>query len=844
MIKSCDWAVCCVRLKIMPYPVLPPTPPPIIQLQPQGESVPLVPVDGSVYPALPAPEFSSTAQSLRQPLEVGINHSNPKPERSHTLRIKLPAAIIPAANTGSTEAAEATEVSQESVSPPAPLLPSLEEALPLPGQLLPQVPALPNDALPDPAQLDETLPDGVLPDGVVPDGAIPDGVLPDVVIPDGVLPDNVLPDNIEQQLPSEIPRSPLPSPPPATPAPSIPAVPSQPVPGAENVIELNADRQTYDERDQVYRAQGNATMRFRGAILSADRIQVNVPNRIVVAEGNAVLTRGQQVIKGDRLVYNLVQGEGTFLGASGELDLGAAESDFSPALPTDNAAQRVATQTIGDRVTAAQPVQVTGANPGVTFGLTAGNNRNNPTSGTTGEVRRLRFEAEQIDFTTEGWQASNVRITNDPFSPPELELRSNRVTFTRLSPTRSEIRARRPVAVFDQGLRLPLLRNRIILDSSEREPGLLQFGFDQNERGGFFIERTFQIVASPLVNFSVTPQALLQRSFDQGNFFDPSSFGLTSRLNATLGRNTSIVGNAVFTSLDFQDIENSLRASLRARQRIGNHTLSLEYTYRDRLFNGSLGFQDVQSSIGFVITSPIYTLGSTGINLSYQGGIQYINANTDRPALLAVSRENNRVDLTRYQASTSLSRPFTLWQGTALPPTPTEGLRYSPVPITPYLAIAPGITGVFSGYSDNETQASLTGSIGLYGQFGHFSRPTFDYTAFNISYSNRLLSGESPFLFDRIVDERILSVGITQQIYGPFRVGIQTALNLDTGREIDTTYSLEYKRRAYSLSFSFSPVREAGAVSLQISDFNWTGDPGRFSGLGADTVDGGVRTRN
>jgi LptA/(LptD N-terminal domain) LPS transport protein len=162
--------------------------------------------------------------------------------------------------------------------------------------------------------------------------------------------------------------------------------PRPPVPGAENVIELNADRQLYDERDQVYRAQGNASLRFRGALLRADRIQVNVPNRIVVAEGNAVLTRGQQVIQGERLEYNLVQGEGTVLNARGELDLAAANSDFSTALPTDDAAQRPATQTTGDRVTAAQPVQVTGANRGVTFGLTAGNNRNNTTTGTTGEV--------------------------------------------------------------------------------------------------------------------------------------------------------------------------------------------------------------------------------------------------------------------------------------------------------------------------------------------------------------------------------------------------------------------------------------------------------------------------
>jgi len=758
---------------------------------------------------------------LRSPVEIRVSR-NPFRSDSHTLRIQPPAA--------NDESAEVTEVSQGVA--PAPSAPLPEgEALPLPAQVPSQLP---------------TLPDGAVPDGVLPNGAVPDGVLPDEILPGGVLPDIILPDNIEQRLPPETPRSPLPATdnPQTAPAPRLPSLPGQPVPGAENVIELNADRQIYDERAQVYQAQGNATMRFRGAILSADRIQVNVPNRIVVAEGNAVLTRGQQVIKGDRLIYNLVQGEGTFLGASGELDLGAAESDFSSALPTDDAAQRAATQTTGDRVAAAQPVQVTGTNSGITFGLTAGNNRNNTATGTTGEVRRLRFEAEQIDFTAEGWQASNVRITNDPFSPPELELRSNRVTFTRLSPTRSEIRARRPVVVFDQGLQLPLLRDRLILDSSEREPGLLQFGFDQAERGGFFIERSFQVVASPFVNFSITPQILLQRSYDQGDFLAPSSFGLTSRLNASLGRNTSIVGNAVFTSLDLQDIENSLRASLRARQRIGNHTLALEYTYRDRLFNGSLGFQNVQSSIGFIITSPIYTLGNTGINLSYQGGVQYINANTDRPDLLAVSRENNRADLTRYQASASVSRPFTLWQGTTLPSTPTEGLRYSSVPITPYLVLAPGVTGVFSGYSSNDTQSSLTGSIGLYGQFGHFSKPIFDYTAITISYSNRLQNGQSPFLFDRIADEQVLSAGITQQIYGPFRIGIQTALNLDTGRQIDTTYSLEYKRRAYSLGFSFSPIREAAAVSLQISDFNWTGDPGRFSGLGADTVEGGVRTRN
>lgn len=797
----------------MPYPVLPPTPPPIVQSQ--GASLPPEFIPPSVSPPPSGtPEFSSQARSLGQPTEININDVRPAPSGSQTVRIQLPPL--------NERSPEVAQIVNPVPAPPATL--PADESLPLPGQA-------PSQAPPAEAQSSPSRPDG-----------------------------NLLPGDIRQRIPSGasplsipgsgdlvVPSAPGPVPPVMPTAPEVPQQPPQPtapVPGAENVIELNADRQVYNDRDQVYQAQGNATMRFRGALLRADRIQVNVPNRIVVAEGDAVLTRGQQVIKGDRLEYNLVQGEGTVLGASGELDLAAADSDFSSALPTEDAAQRATTQTTGDRVTAAQPVQVTGANRGITFGLTAGNNRNNTTTGTTGEVRRLRFEADQIDFTADGWQASDVRITNDPFSPPELELRSNRVTFTRLSPTRSEIRARRPRVVFDRGLQLPLLRDRLILDSSEREPGLVQFGFDQSERGGFFIERAFQIIASPAVNFSITPQILLQRSYDQNNFFSPDSFGLTSRLNVNLGRRTSIVGNAVFTSLDLNDVESSLRASLRARQKIGDHTLALEYTYRDRLFNGSLGFQNVQSSLGFIVTSPIYTLGKTGINLSYQGGVQYINATTDRPDLLAVSRENDRIDLTRYQVSASVNRPFILWQGTALPPTPTEGLRYSPVPITPYLTIVPSITGVYSGYSSNDSQSSVSGSISLYGQFGHFSKPVFDYTAFNLSYTNRFLDGRSPFLFDRIADEQVLGAGITQQIYGPFRIGIQTFLNLDTGRQIDTTYSLEYKRRAYSLTFSFSPIREAAAVSLQISDFNWTGDPGRFSGLGADTVDGGVRTRN
>jgi hypothetical protein len=150
--------------------------------------------------------------------------------------------------------------------------------------------------------------------------------------------------------------------------------------------------------------------------------------------------------------------------------------------------------------------------------------------------------------------------------------------------------------------------------------------------------------------------------------------------------------------------------------------------------------------------------------------------------------------------------------------------------VTPYLALNTRVTGVASAYSNGDSQETLSGTIGLVGQLGHFSRPYLDYTGFNISYTQVAFNNLSPFLFDRVADTKVLSGGITQQIYGPFRIGFQTALNLDTGEEISTDYLLEYSRRTYNILLRYNPVLQVGSLSLRISDFNWRGNPGLFDG--------------
>ncbi|MEQ8462090.1 DUF3769 domain-containing protein [Coleofasciculus sp. E1-EBD-02] len=651
-----------------------------------------------------------------------------------------------------------------------------------------------------------------------------------------------------------------PTPEPSTSEDTEPAAPG-PITG---VLELTADQQEYDQQRQVITAQGDVLLRFRGALLEADRVQVNLPNRILVAEDNVVLTRGNQVLRGERFEYSFVQDSGVIFDASGELYVPTSGTDLtilpSPADPNAPEEQRP----ISDRVLSNQPLQDI-TNPGFysfflggSFGTTTTGNFSNVVSGApqaAGTINRFRYEADRIDFEGSEAIAQNVRITNDPFSPPELELRAETARFRRISPLVDEIVATRPRLVFDQGLSVPTFRNRVVIDRREREPGLLQFGFDDDDRGGLFIERSFNIVSTPGVRFKVTPQYFLQRAVlgeqnpntpdkDDNGLLDPSSFGLKAQLDATFTPRTTLRASATFTNLDPDELDEELRASVRLQQVIGTglpHNLNLEYSFRDRLFNGSLGFQTVQQSLGAVITSPVIRLGDTGINLTYQAGIQAINARTDRQDLLPPPpRENNRIDLTRYQASATLSRSFTLWRGEALPLTPTEGLRYTPRPVVPFLAVRGVVTGVASAYSSGDTQESLSGTVGLVGQLGHFSQPYLDYTRFNLSYTQVARGNLSPFRFDRAADRIVLSAGITQQIYGPFLAGFQTSFNLDTGEEISTDLFLEYSRRTYSILLRYNPVQELGSISLRINDFNWNGNPGLFDGSAIRPVVQGV----
>lgn len=605
---------------------------------------------------------------------------------------------------------------------------------------------------------------------------------------------------------------------------------------AASALILRADRQIYDPEQQTVIATGNVLVQLGDAQILAERLWINLVDRYVRAEGNVFFSRNQQILEGDAVTYNLLQGAGTLHNARGELVLSTLAEDFASAFPGDG--------TVG--VTDPQrpiPGSISGVTSPGGLGLSTAADQT-LFGGESGTVRRLRFESEDIAFDATGWYVENLRLTNDPFSPPELELRSTRARLRPLNQDEDELVIENPRLVFDQALTIPLWRSRFILQRGTLPPDAFNplptgIGIDGRDRGGLFIEREFALTGVGPLQLTVSPQVYISRWLGESNFnlTDPANFGVVARLNGSLGPRTSVRGFFSLSGLDFANFSDRLRASFRTQQMVGTHRLSLEYSYRDRLFNGSLGFQDVQNSVGLLLESPNIVLGDSQINLRYQLAGQYVTANSDDPRFIGPGSDPALASLFRFQAAADVSRRFLLWQGQPLPSTPTEGLRYSPRPLTPFLALNTGLRGVATYYTSNDVQESLEARVSLSGQVGYLRRNTFDYTAFNLGFSRGIIAGDtSPFLFDRVIDQNVLSGGIIQQIYGPVLAGFQTSINVDSGREIETTFILEYRRRSYGLEFRYSPRQDTGFLGFRLSDFNWTGRTAPFDSVDSGTV--------
>lgn len=795
----------CVSILIMPYSVLPPEPPPLIQpvqesrnLSPSETlmSIPLnsLQKESCKWNCQPTPyekftmdhpgNTTSSAKSLGYPVEVEMSPPSLEVERSFAEEIKLNAFTESVG--GEFEPASTLKVYALSPTPLKDGEVSQKLEVDQPNPL--DVPSLPWDKSPNERKNSGESSFSWISEGL---GKVPKG----------------------KKRSSKPPVNPV------------------------DLVEVKADQQDFDQNRQLVSARGNVLIRFRQSVVDANYAVLNLTTRQLLAEGDVSLKRGNQVLRGTRMDYNLAEQTGVINNAYGEVDLRKSSQDFSLLSPTELNYGGMMKEPLSDRL--AREVSLRGVKSagGLTVVLGGGQQLSAPKI--SGEVSRLRFFAERIDLLPDGSRiATNLRLTNDPFSPPELELRARQATIKPLGNSQSEIVTTPTQFVFDQGLKISTLAQRQVLGPDRRNGQCLGTGYDYTDRGGFYLQCVLEPEIHPSIRLTLIPQFFIQRSWDLygGSPFHYDNFGFVGRVSARFGPTSELSGRINVLSFNFGEEE--IRGRLQFQQLVEKHTLSGQYAYRERVFNGSLGQQTVRTLAGVLLTSPQFILGDSLIRFNYQAGYHFINSETDQSNLILPGNTTGRVSTYRFQASAGLKRIFQLWRGTPLPRTATQGLRYTKDPVVPGINFTVSAVGVTSLYNNGYHQNSLTGTVGLEGQFGHFSRNYLDYTAFSISYSQGLLDGFSPFFFDRYVDQKVLGLGFSQQIYDGWRFGVQTSRNLDTGYIFSTDYILEYSRRTYGLILRYNPQRQIGTFNLRITDFNWNGSPEPFPDM--NTVNEGV----
>ena len=462
----------------------------------------------------------------------------------------------------------------------------------------------------------------------------------------------------------------------------------------------------------------------------------------------------------------------------------------------------------------------------------------------TGSISRWRMQANKITVTPEGWSADRAAFSNDPYTPAQTWVDAEGVE-AHLEPNGDlVIQAQRNQLILEDRLPIPLQRNQRFKKDEEVENRWV-LGSDGTDRDGVYLGYNVKPIGlGRHGTLALQPQFMVRRALDgvtssyvlpgQPVGASPSSqparigdlFGLLATLNTKLlGFNVNAIADV--STFDPSNFANGTRSWGNLKRSfdlpwLGRMTARGFGAYRYRVWNGSLGEQNVYSALGVSLEQQraLPAWGRLTHQLFWRAGFgQY--QGTDFAS-------TNLADLWRANLFASLNSRLPLWTGRAVPPGPESASRFSPVPVVPGLVLNTNSSVNLSYYGNGTSQNLLSLSGGPTLTLGHLQRNWLDYTQLTITGGGTLREGKSPFSFDRAVDLGTLGIGLTQQLVGPLLFSGGLGLNVDPsspyyGDSVGSYVELRWQRRAYEVAVYYSPYEQIGGIRIKLNDFNFNG---------------------
>lgn len=459
-----------------------------------------------------------------------------------------------------------------------------------------------------------------------------------------------------------------------------------------------------------------------------------------------------------------------------------------------------------------------------------------------GRISRWRFQAKSLLLTPEAWTSPLVVLTNDPLTPAQLIL-EGRDAQVREQPDGTLILTSATNRVLLDGkLSVPLLR-RIALN---RDRPSWAFLSDENRRDGFYVEHTLASRSLLGGELSLRPQLMLARAvsgktnaYPPGHDGSPEAeptrqgisvgdlFGADVRYIRPVGPQGEFQLRADLSTISPHHLASQTRAEASLLHPLtvpllGETRAALNAAYRFRVWNGSLGEQDVYTAFGGFLEKDVQLppWGSLRNHLFWRLGLQNINTTV-------LDTKDLSGKTWRASGYARLTSTLPIWQGEILEDS-TQALRHVPQPIRPEASLTTFLIAHSSSYGDYSGQRYYTFGILSDVAVGHFSRPYLDYTKLAIGSSVSIVEQLSKFSFDRAVDLGLFHISWTQQLAGPLLLSTSMSYNIDGrsekyGNRVDSIFELKWQRRAYSLGLFYSPERKLGGLQISINGFDWRG---------------------
>ena len=618
-------------------------------------------------------------------------------------------------------------------------------------------------------------------------------------------------------------------------------------------LEILAD---YEELSgSIISANGNVIISNKKAVLKTDSFSYDKEKSLLIIEGYIKFKSQNQFLLASKIQYDFKNKKGFVLDAYGSLDF-----DYLSEFLKNNKNDFFINDNFDEDFKIKEVKLDSTSN--LEFGnilrkrekkSSFNNLSDNSLKANINSVRRTRFISERIDIFDNLWKTETLYLTNDPFNDAQLIVKNLDFKII-VEEEKTKIRTKWSNLIFENNVTLPIGPRRINI--AREKTFKWGAGYDKQKFDGFYINRYFDPIYFNNKNktiLDIRSNFFVQRALtgETNSFPDKGKSSLSPKIKKDaktldyLGldlifqspiNNWNYFLEANTNSLDFEkldkiaEVETFLTKNIYYKEKKHSKTLG-EFTFfgsfREKTKNGSLGEIIVQNSLGARVDfkkdeSFFNNYDKKILNKASVISFSYGEYGSPSKKLTSELIHRNRSNLSLKQIYN-----FHIWE-----PQKSNfidsSFKYTTEPIQKgFYWLLEGNLDFFR-YSDNNKQDLFLVKTGPKLVLGDFKKNILDYSEIGIYPRLKFNNGESPFMFDQVVDNKAIELVARQKIYGPLILKFTGDLNIDEKTSendnlINPFLDLSWNRRAYNLAIFYNFDTEVGGLNFKIHSFNFKG---------------------